>query len=144
MDEFGPQTPAERQCIVQMSAASWRMQRAWAIETALLDHQLDTTSLENLEAGQVTRLALAFQHLHENGRTAAALGTHQGRLQREYDRAYRRLCHLQDSRSHETAPENIKNNEVEPKSPPLVPPDPPTPPSPPPISHSECEPGRHD
>src|SRR5947207_5059715 len=64
-DHFQPQDEVEMDLVEELAVAKWRQRRAWAIETATLDHELDQQNLESDEKWQQldhpTRLALAQQ-----------------------------------------------------------------------------------
>jgi hypothetical protein len=68
--EHTPASPTEHLLVEEMAVARWRQQRAWTIETYLLENQMDrmTNDLEKeyVSIHEATRITLAFRELAEN------------------------------------------------------------------------------
>jgi len=92
---FQPASGPETDLVDQMIAASWRLRRIAALETAAIDHTID---------GQRTELAATYEALDPETRTHLAIEKSavdsemlvtyhrfQSSLQRLYDRAHRNL-----------------------------------------------------
>ena len=91
-----------------MAVARWRLQRAWVMETALLDNQMDLSRQEFLAKYETpdepTRAALAFRELTENSPSLNVLLRYEARLTRQLDRCLKRLADLRASREKEEFP----------------------------------------
>lgn len=102
VEVYKPGNDVEMLCIEQMAAAQWKLRRSWAIESALLDHELDRLSSsverDHNAIDQPTRLALAYRNLQDHTASLPALHRHQTRLQNDYDKAVKRLTLLQAAR----------------------------------------------
>ena len=59
IQRFGPADGVELGMIEEMAAAFWRLRRAWAIETSLLDQGVEAAQ----PRGEVARIAAAFSSL---------------------------------------------------------------------------------
>ena len=106
--DFSPQTDPEFLCVEEMAAAKWKIRRAWALETARLDLQLDLDTAavdEKYEnAGHATRTTLAWTTARP---ALEAFHRYEAQLLRKHDHAYRLLRDLQQSRvDAESAVEN--------------------------------------
>ncbi|MFN7921465.1 MAG: hypothetical protein U0Q16_15290 [Bryobacteraceae bacterium] len=113
-----PANDVEMLCVEQMAAAQWKLRRSWAIEAALLDHELDRISsgIERTQdqADQPTRLALAYRSLQDHTASLPSLHRHQTRLENQYDKAVKRLAILQESREKIDDLTNEPNSDPEP------------------------------
>lgn len=96
--QFSPATPAERDLVDTMIAATWRARRYAALESAALDLAIDSQRSEidaTYEAIEPeARAHLAFDLLTNDGATLAAYGRQQAAQQRHYHRALRNLLTL--------------------------------------------------
>ena len=92
--QFAPASRAETDLVDRMIAATWRLRRLSALESAALDHAIDAQRsdvdaiYENLDPE--TRAHFAFEQLAE-GVTLATYGRFQSTQLRQYDRALRNL-----------------------------------------------------
>jgi hypothetical protein len=108
--KFKPKDDAERELVLQASAARWRLRRLWSLETTLWDLQMDEQR-EHLDKtferfDEHTRQAVAFQSLADGGsRAFTLLSRYETRISREYDRAVRALDRLRQERENEPKPD---------------------------------------
>jgi hypothetical protein len=99
--QFAPGTRAESDLVDRMIAATWRLRRLAALESAALDHEMDAQRAEldatysNLDPE--TRAHFAFDQLTVAGPTLAAYARFQSAQLRQYDRALRNLLILRES-----------------------------------------------
>jgi hypothetical protein len=101
LDRFHPADGVEFAMVEDLAAAYWRMRRAWAVETAMLEGALHNQPPEGAganpsgEAASVARLAAAFRSLaSEPG--LPLLHRYEARLHRMYQRALHNLSILQN------------------------------------------------
>jgi hypothetical protein len=80
--KFGPADGVELGMIEEMAAAFWRLRRAWAIETSLMDQGVEAAQ----PRGEVARIAAAFSTLADSPQLAL-LHRYEARLHRMYQRA---------------------------------------------------------
>ncbi len=96
---FNPQTGIETGLVEQLAAARWRMERTWAIETALFDlemaKQQDNAGNEFDAIDAETRIALAFRSLCDESPTLATLCRYEARYRRASERILESLRGLQ-------------------------------------------------
>jgi hypothetical protein len=102
--QFQPVTPAEHALVDQLTAADWRLRRAWRIETALvdltMDHQAPTVARQFPGgADDATRTALACDWLYTERTTLDSLQYADTYLGRAYLRALRQLLTLRATRT---------------------------------------------
>jgi hypothetical protein len=115
-----PATPAEKDIVDEMFAARWRIRRMWTVETNLLNLEIVTqqSKTDNPEPG--IHLAMAFRSLTDDSRSLTLASRYEARLQRVFDRSYKTLRELQQTRKDEgpKQPPNINirwyNPETEP------------------------------
>ena len=94
-----PASQPESDLVDQMIAATWRLRRITALESAAMDHAMDSQRLDldasysNLQLE--TRAHFAFEKLHRDSGTMAAYQRFQASQIRLYDRAFRNLQSLQ-------------------------------------------------
>jgi hypothetical protein len=114
-----PATPAERDIVEEMIAARWRTRRMWSIETNLLNVEILTHNPSVSEGDPGIHLAMAFRKLADDSRSLALASRYEARLQRVYDRAYKTLRELQQTRKSEPPKEHhdIRIRWVSPNSP---------------------------
>src|SRR5580704_17487978 len=93
-----PATPAERDIVEEMIAARWRTRRMWTMETNLLNAEILTQASPDLGS--------AFRKLADDSRSLALASRYEARLQRVYDRAYKTLRELQQTRKSEPPKEH--------------------------------------
>jgi hypothetical protein len=95
-----PATPAEKDIVEEMIAARWRTRRMWTIETNLLNVEILTqqSNPSVSEGDPGIHLAMAFRTLADDSRSLALASRYEARLQRVYDRAYKTLRELQQTR----------------------------------------------
>lgn len=116
---YKPAGPAEQDLVEEMVAARWRIRRMWVIETALMNSEVlaQLAKIATTDAG--TQLAFAFRSLSDNSHALLLVSRYESRMQRTYDRAYRVLRDLQqsrppvqptDSEPHPSPTENCETN----------------------------------
>lgn len=113
---FNPRTEIEADLVEQLVAARWRMERTWAMETALLDLEM-AEQRENIEKefeaiDEETRTALAFRALCDGSRTLAMLSRYETRFRRATERILESLRRFREKGRQEN--EKLQN---EPKYP---------------------------
>ncbi len=96
--QFNPQSEIETSLVEQLVAARWRMQRVWAIETALLDlemvEQKDAVDQKYEAIDEVARTALAFRALCDNSRALNLLSRYESQFRRASERILDSLLRL--------------------------------------------------
>ena len=118
---FSPQNDPEFLAVEEMATAKWKVRRAWALETARLNLQLD------LDAPTVTD---KYEGVTNDIRTALSWAAARPELEtfhrysaqnmRDHDRAYRHLLHLQDFRLLEESELYDQENNHQPQPPPQL------------------------
>ena len=102
LGECEPQTPRERDLVIQIVNANWQLARIGAIQTATLDLEMDrqrpTIDHDIRTIDEPTRTAMAFSHLADNGSALALYGRTEARLRRTIERAEAQLNALQTKR----------------------------------------------
>jgi hypothetical protein len=79
---FGPADGVELGMIEEMASAFWRLRRAWAIETNLMDQGVEAAQ----PRGELSRIAAAFSALADTPQLAL-LHRYEARLHRMYQRS---------------------------------------------------------
>ena len=106
--EHAPSTTTEHLTVHEMAVARWRLQRAWLMEAALLDNQMDDMrddlASEHESTDHATRAALAFRELSEKSPSLPALLRYESRLSRQLDRCLKRLSELRLARKKHDLP----------------------------------------
>ena len=93
--EHQPVSPTEEIIVREMAVADWRFNRARAMETALLDNQMDlmapglATSYQSID--HATRAVLGFKEAADKSNALALLLRYTGRLEREAARTRHEL-----------------------------------------------------
>ena len=105
---FSPAGTVELDLIDQVVAASWRLRRALAMESAAYEHEMDRRAPESQDFTEDIRLFTAIQSLTDNSRFAAHLSRYESRVHRMYHRALDALRALQKTCQNEP-----KENEKE-------------------------------
>ena len=113
---FLPASQPEADLVDQMIAATWRLRRITAVESAAIDHAVDTQRAE-LDAtyqnlAPETRTHFAFEKLHLVSGAIGSYQRFQGAQIRQYDRALKNLRSLQSERKKEAA--EVENTQNEP------------------------------
>ncbi len=110
---FQPADPFETDLVEQLVAARWRIERAWSLETALLDVEIARRQPIVEEEFKVcdaeTRAALAFRALSDDSRALANIGRYESRYRRIYDKILKTLTILRAHRK----PQNTPNPAIE-------------------------------
>ena len=83
--QINPQTAHEELQLEKMIAATWRMQRMWAIERESIDRE---TAKQDPNAKPVTRTMLALDAHTKESRFQDLLHRYETRYDRQYARAY--------------------------------------------------------
>jgi hypothetical protein len=106
--EHAPVTTTEHLTVHEMAIVRWRLQRAWAMEAALVDNQMDSMAPKLEESHQSTdeamRAALAFRELTEQSPSLPILLRYEARLTRQFDRCLARLSNLRAQREKVSSP----------------------------------------
>ena len=93
-----PADPGEHLIVEEMVVARWRVQRAWVIDTGLLENQMDemTDQLDkDYEAmDESRRLTLAFKDLAEKSPSLSLLQRYETRLSRQIQRCQKQLAEI--------------------------------------------------
>ena len=94
--KHAPATTIEHLIVQHMAIARWRLQRARAIESVLVDNQMDLMR-ENLaethgSMDEAVRATLAFRKLTETSPSFKILQRYKRRLTREFDRSLANLA----------------------------------------------------
>ena len=99
--EHQPDSPTEEIIVREMAVADWRLNRARAMETALLDNQMDlmapglATACQSID--HATRAALAFKESADKSNALALLLRYTGRLEREASRTRHELTNYRSA-----------------------------------------------
>ena len=112
---FDPVGQIELDLIAELAHARWRLRRCCAIETGVLDAEMDRQSADlesRYEAvDDSARLAFAFSHLADNKRTLDVLSRYEAHARRGFDRALRNLIQLQTARRQRESENKFLRNE---------------------------------
>ena len=112
---FHPASQPETDLVDQMVAATWRLRRITAVESAAIDHAMEAqrSSLDGTYKvlDPETRTHLAFEKLHLDSGAMAAYQRFQAAQIRQYDRAFRNLRTLQ---ARGEAEHEVMNSRTEP------------------------------
>ena len=95
---YQPAGPAEEDLVEEMVAARWRIRRMWVVETSLLNSEILAQLAKIVTTDAGIQLAFAFRALSDDSHALSLVSRYESRLQRTYDRAYRILRDLQQSR----------------------------------------------
>jgi hypothetical protein len=95
--QFQPEGPVELDLVEEMVAAKWRQRRLRAIETQLLEDEMDYVEKRFRERGEeYNKLTLLSRSYKNQAQSALALLIrHEARLERAYSRALKNLLELQ-------------------------------------------------
>ena len=81
-----------------MAVSRWRLNRAWTMETALLDNQMDHSANDSAatykSTDDATQAALAFRTLAETSPALALLLRYETRLSRQFERCLKTFATL--------------------------------------------------
>jgi hypothetical protein len=95
LDYFQPANVVEHSFVLQLVTAQWRMDRAAALETALLDLEVDRQEPKIKQEFEVcdkgTRLAIAYRALCDDSRVLTTLNRYEARHTRTFHRALKAL-----------------------------------------------------
>ena len=106
--EHAPVTTTEHLIVHEMAVSRWRLHRAWTMETALLDNEMDhmlvglAQKYDSVDGS--TRAALAFRELSEKSTSLPVLLRYETRLSRQFERCLIRLAALRAERQKEKFP----------------------------------------
>jgi hypothetical protein len=105
---FQPRNPYETDLLEQLVAARWRLDRAWTLETALLDVETARREPEiekEFDGCDIeTCTALAFRALCDESRALSGIGRYEARFRRMCDRITKRLEHLRETQKMSQGP----------------------------------------
>ena len=136
-----PATPAETDVLEEMVTARWRIRRMMTIETGLLNAEILAQAAKIDTPDPAVHLASAFRTLSDDSRSLALASRYEARLQRLYDRSYKTLRELQQTRKSEpTPPRTVHIRWVDPNEEPDQPTDPPVSSGPHPTSDTSYSP----
>src|SRR5882762_2856257 len=104
MARYRPQDECERQVLLQIHYAMWRMRRIPTIETTLLHSEImrinntdeDEIGFKNM--GEPFKVGIAFKNLANNDRSFDLLNRYESRIQRSFSRLTQDLDKLQSNR----------------------------------------------
>jgi uncharacterized membrane protein YccC len=118
--KFRPTDDVEMDLVDDMTAARWRLQRVWTLQTAAVDLQMDRQEPEiqkNFDQiDEPTRAVVAISHLANNERTLDLLLRYETTYTRMYHRAMKALENLRkqnlrnDPNPPAAAPENTASD----------------------------------
>ena len=116
IEEFNPVTRFEQRIVQEIAYIKWRALRAIAIETSLLDTEMDTAS-EQLQTkfkklDESARQGHAFRSLNDGGTSFSAAGRYETRLDRAYHRSVKGLEELRANRKRNFAKRTPQGLEV--------------------------------
>lgn len=131
IEEFAPANAFEQKLVEEIAFAKWRLRRAWTVETALWDHEMEEQAEAFSQKFEVSdegiRKALAFKALAENGKALSLIGRYESRLKRDYRNAIKVLEDRRQGRDRQIS-QAVKDVTTEEKAPELnVPNEPPKP-----------------
>ncbi|MEP6537657.1 MAG: hypothetical protein ABJF23_20145 [Bryobacteraceae bacterium] len=92
--KFQPTDEVEMNLVDEMVAARWRQQRAWAIQTAALDLQMETQTVE--VRGEPARVAHAFIAMAKEEKVLELILRYEISFSRMHDRAMKELFRLRE------------------------------------------------
>lgn len=97
IDSLRPTTPAARELVEQLAAATWRLDRIMNIETALMNAEIERLENEHGPKLKGTELtAAAFQSLHHNG-ILGHVNRQEARLRRIVDKLFQQWSELSEN-----------------------------------------------
>ncbi len=99
--QFHPEGPAEADLLEEMVAAKWRQRRLWAIETDLLEDEIQqqTAKLDEDGTGYDPITPLSFAYAELSSKSLSFLSRNESRLERVYHRALKTLLERQRLRN---------------------------------------------
>ena len=113
VEEFQPISAFERKLVEEIAFAKWRLRRAWTVETALWDNEMEEQCEAFAQKYEVPdegmRQALAFKSLAENGKALSLIGRYESRLKRDYRNAIKALEDLRQNRGRQVS-ETVNDN----------------------------------
>jgi hypothetical protein len=90
-ETFQPQNRVEADLVTEMAVTKWRQQRAWAMEAAVVDFEMDRRRAETdkrmEKTDEPTRSALAFRAVEAEDKSMSLFLRYEGRMGRGYKRA---------------------------------------------------------
>ena len=93
--KFNPADDVEHDAVDEMAAAHWRIRRLWSIQTNLMNHCMESQSLQESNSSvYMDPIAAAFSELAA-GKQLDRLERYETRLHRMYERSFLRLKMLQ-------------------------------------------------
>ena len=93
--KFNPADDVEHDAVDEMAAAHWRIRRLWSIQTNLMNHCMESQSLQESNSPvYMDPIAAAFSELAA-GKQLDRLERYETRLHRMYERSFLRLKMLQ-------------------------------------------------
>ena len=95
---FAPTGTVQLDLVDQMVAASWRLRRSLAMETAAYEHEMDRRAPESEDFTEDIRLFTAIQSLTDNSRFSAHWSRYESRVHRMYHRAMDTLLALKNKK----------------------------------------------
>lgn len=115
-EHWQPANQPERDLVNDIAACRWRLNRIVALETALIDLEMDR-GFEDFKknfvrADEGTRCAVAYRSLTDESRTLANLSRHESRLRRAIEHATNQLRELQEQRKN-SEQEKFQNEPAE-------------------------------
>ena len=108
---FAPTGTVQLDLVDQIVAASWRLRRALAMETAAYEREMVRRAPECEDFTEDVRLFTAIQSLTDNSRFPAHLSRYESRIHRMYHRAMDTLTQLQRPAAQKTLQNEPKPEE---------------------------------
>ena len=113
IETFQPVGRVELDLVMEMVAARWRQRRAWVLETATLNRQMDRDAENRDEEDEspdhATCLAIAHRSLCDNSRALDRAQRTEARMARMFERSLALLLRLQSVRSNPPKTKNCVN-----------------------------------
>jgi len=95
---FAPAGTVQLDLVDQIVAASWRLRRSLAMESAAYEHEMDRRAPECQDLTEDARLFTAIQSLTDNSRFSAHWSRYESRVHRMYHRAMDTLQSLKNKK----------------------------------------------
>ena len=94
--EYLPETPTEIAMVNKIAAAQWRQQRAWAMESACLTHEIQNQSAAQASDDPAVRAMLAVRSISGHSQSLGLMSRYEHRYDRQQYRAIEALNRLKD------------------------------------------------
>jgi hypothetical protein len=112
--EYQPVTPTEISLVNKIAASQWRQQRAWAIETASLTHEIRNQPDTPPSVDPATRAMLAIRAMGDNSHHLDLMSCYEHRYDRQQYRAIEALNRLRE-RAEAREKKKLPNDPTQPE-----------------------------